>query len=75
MKKRKKAILVVDDTAADWQRAWNRTGEQLHRLDLERFARVLRLARTYVSVYSDPDEDERVFRAGLAVLQPSGVTN
>ena len=75
MSRRKKAILVVDDTGADWQRAWNRAGEQLHRLDLERFARVLRLARTYVSAYTDPDEDDRVFVAGLAALQPSGVSN
>ena len=74
MSRRKKAILVIDD-ADEWQRAWNRAGEQLHRLDLERFTRVLRLARTYVSTYTDPDEDDRVFQAGLAALQPSGDIN
>lgn len=47
-------------------------GRRLRDLDPERFARVLKICRTYVAIYDRPNEPEEIFASRLAELCPRG---
>lgn len=60
----------VESIEVDGLDAWTSAGKKLREVDLERFERVLTLARTYVAIYERPDETEEVFLSRLRQLAP-----